>query len=431
MKNNDLNAGNIADKILQKYKFITIKDNMEVYRYSDKGVYVADSIATIKEETEQMLGNNATIYTRNEVVEHIKYQTLIERKELDKDYNIINVSNGLLNINTLELQPHTPDYYSVIQYPIIYNPNVEAVAIPKFISEIVNTNDITLIEEVFGWILMRGYPIRKAFMFVGEGANGKTMLVNLIRRFVGDMNCSTISVQDLCDNRFASSCLLNKRVNICDDLQNVSINSVGKLKMVTGDSMIFAEKKGKDSFQFVNEAKMIFTCNKVPSANNADDAYYSRWILVDYPNEFSGENEIPRIELFDRLTTDNELTGLLNIAIRAYKRIISNKYNFSRSEAISDIRNSYLKHIDGSHSNITSYASECLIIDASNVLDKQALYDNYVAYCSNKELIPQNDKVFFKKLKRIFENIQDIRPTDDNGKRVRVCSGVNFKVGGK
>jgi len=92
MKNNDLNAGNIADVILQKHKFVTIKDNMEIYRYNGKGVYIADSIATIKEETEQMLGNNATSYIRNEVVEHIKYQTLIERKELDKDINIINVN---------------------------------------------------------------------------------------------------------------------------------------------------------------------------------------------------------------------------------------------------------------------------------------------------------------------------------------------------
>ena len=43
---------------------------------------------------------------------YIIRKTYIKKEKFDSDLDIINVKNGLLNLKTGELLPHTPDYYS-------------------------------------------------------------------------------------------------------------------------------------------------------------------------------------------------------------------------------------------------------------------------------------------------------------------------------
>ena len=49
--------------------------------------------------------------------------SIIPDLDLTNDYGyILNVRNGLLNINTLELKPHSPNFVSLVQFPVDYKP---------------------------------------------------------------------------------------------------------------------------------------------------------------------------------------------------------------------------------------------------------------------------------------------------------------------
>jgi putative DNA primase/helicase len=52
-------------------------------------------------------------------------RTYHKRSEIDADINIINLKNGLYNIETDELRPHSPDYLSINQKPITFNPKAK------------------------------------------------------------------------------------------------------------------------------------------------------------------------------------------------------------------------------------------------------------------------------------------------------------------
>ena len=69
---------------------------------------------------------------RTEVINHIKARTLVDRSEFDKDPDIINVKNGLINIRTGKFKDHNPNYLSLIQLPVPYNPKARPKKIVAF-----------------------------------------------------------------------------------------------------------------------------------------------------------------------------------------------------------------------------------------------------------------------------------------------------------
>ena len=106
---------------MSKYKIKTLMDTEEIVYYKD-GIYRLGGEQIIKVGLEEIAGYSMKIQKRNEIIAHIKYRTMVNREEFDRDMNIINVKNGLLNIMTDELKPHTPEYLSFVQLPVRYDP---------------------------------------------------------------------------------------------------------------------------------------------------------------------------------------------------------------------------------------------------------------------------------------------------------------------
>ncbi|MBA3749316.1 MAG: hypothetical protein H0X03_00175 [Nitrosopumilus sp.] len=67
---------------------------------------------------------------------HIIRKTYKSRNRIDYDVNIINLRNGLYDINKNELRPHSPYYYSINQKPIVYNPKAKPKMYGKFLNQI-------------------------------------------------------------------------------------------------------------------------------------------------------------------------------------------------------------------------------------------------------------------------------------------------------
>ena len=85
-------------------------------------------------------------------------------------------------------------------------------------AELLPREVIPIIHEIAGLCLYSGNPMRKAFMFLGAGRNGKSTVLNLIRALLGKGNCSAVSIQTLSENRFAPADLFGKLANIAGDM---------------------------------------------------------------------------------------------------------------------------------------------------------------------------------------------------------------------
>jgi len=228
---------------------------------------------------------------------------------------------------------------------------------------------------------------------VGEGANGKSTFLGLVKGFLGMKNVSGKGLVDLESNRFAKASLFGKLANIYSDLSDDTLQRTGTFKMLCGGDLIEGEKKFRDSFTFVNYAKLLFSCNKLPEVYDNTDAFFRRWIIIVFPKVFKGDSCDPNI--LDKLIVPEELSGLLNIALEGLKRILEND-GFSYSKSTEETREDYIRKSDP----LAAFIMDCIEEDQSSILLKQQLYSLFAFYCRQNSLPAVNKDTFFKNISK-------------------------------
>lgn len=390
----------LAEELMREYRFITLKDTDQIYVFND-GFYQPFGEIVIKAECRKRLGKEYRKNRAAEVVDFIKASTYTSRRE--EPAYLVPLANGVLNLKTLELQPYNPDLMFFNKLPVKYDPSADCPHIKKFLREIVATEeDVQILLEVIGFCLYREYFIAKALMLVGDGSNGKSTFLNLVKAFLGKENVSSRSLQELEENRFAKADLHHKLANIYADLPDKALFRTGTFKMLTGRDLITAERKFQHSFTFENYAKLLFSANKVPEAFDDSDAFFRRWLIVVFPNQFINDKADPNI--LQKLTTPEELSGLLNLVLPALKRLLE-KGQFSLSKTTEEIREDYIRK----SSPIAAFVKDCLELDSEAFIIKKDLYNGFAEYCRIRNLPVVTQDTFFKNLPK-HVNVSDYRP---------------------
>jgi putative DNA primase/helicase len=300
-----------------------------------------------------------------------------------------------LKINTGKLIPHNPKLLSMTHIPVNYDEEATCPAIEIFLGEIVSEDDLPLLIEIFAWCLDLNSTIQRFILLVGEGANGKSTYIRLIRAFIGEPNCSSITLQALAHNRFASAELFGKFVNIYPDLPATLVKDTGTLKALTGGDAIYAERKFERGFTFINKAKLIFSANTVPRIDDESYAIWRRAIIIRFPNKFSGSDRDP--DLIDKLTTPEELSGLLNLAIDKLK-ILREQGDFSYNPNWKLTREEYTLLSDPATAFIES---ECEL-DPLEEIPKPELYKSYRKFCIESKIPVATSRGFGRTLKKKY-----------------------------
>ena len=213
-------------------------------------------------------------------------QTYHKREELDSDINIINLKNGLYNIQTGEFKEHSPKYFSITQKPIVYNP----VAIPKlygkYLQQVLYPTEIRTAIELMAYTLHKDNPFEIITKLFGYGANGKSVFTGLLTALHGTKNVSNVPLSSMLKNRFALSDLENKYINIDTELSSATIHDTAVLKKLTGKQPIRIERKNQRAYDTTLYAKLFFSANKIPETEDVSDAYFRREIIISFPNRF-------------------------------------------------------------------------------------------------------------------------------------------------
>ena len=406
----------LADEIKEKYTFKTLRDTEETWFYND-GIYHPDAETIIKEEVRTALCDGISECRANEVIFCIKTDTYIEREAMNKNKDMIHLKNGIFDLKTMALLPFSPEAISTIQIPIEYDPQADCPEIKKFFSEIILEADIPVIQELFGYTLFKGYPIQKATMLIGGGANGKSTLTALLTRFLGKNNVSSVALQDLDMNRFAIACLYNKMANIYSDLTNKSLYQTGRFKMLVGGDLISAEQKFRNTFTFVNYAKLIFSANQLPETQDDSDAFYRRWIIVNFPNVFEGEKADAKI--LEKLTTKEELSGLFNWAIEGLKRLLETG-RFSYHKNTEEIRDAY----ERLSNPLVCFIKDTVEIAPMGSITKDIFYTAFVNYCKENALPVKAKNVVGRELPKHISVSSERTKIGD--RRIAVWKGIRL-----
>lgn len=388
-----------------KYEENIIKINGILHIYKD-GIYTADST-----EIEKAMIKHIPGLTRSKRAEILSYLELIaEEKELSNvDYIVLN--NGLYNIKTDTLSDFTPDYIAKNKVPVNYNPGAYHEVMDKTLDKIAcyDKQLRKLLEEMIGYTLLRRNELGKCFILIGQGSNGKSTLLDVIKHFLGEENVSSIALEEL-GQRFKTAELYGKLANIGDDISSkyMEDNAIFK-KLVTGET-VNVERKGKDPFDFNNYSKLIFSANEIPRINDTSDGLMRRLVIVPFNAKFSKDDPDYDPFIKDKLLTDEAMEYLLNIALEGLKRVLKNR-GFTEVESVTE----EIKEYEKRNNPVVAFLDE-------NDIDGETVEETYLKYsgwCYENGLKPLSKNMFGREVKKQgFNSDSTIR--DENGKQKRI-----------
>ncbi|GGK31705.1 hypothetical protein GCM10010965_25690 [Caldalkalibacillus thermarum] len=387
-------------------------DTQQLFIYQD-GVYVPDNGDWyVKKLCQDRLGIEYRQNREAETIAYIKRSALIDTDRLNPDDGLINVRNGLLNWRSGKLLPHTHERLSTIQLPVEYHPNAKCPHIQKFLQEVMPGDAIPVVLEFLGYCLVTHTRYEKALMLTGTGANGKSVFIHLLTALVGKENAVSVPFQELADSRWKRADLQGKLVNTFADISHKAVENSGVFKAIVSGDTIDAERKGKDPFYYQPFAKLVFSANELPSSLDVSDGYFRRWLIVPFPNRFEGKKADKK--LLDKLTTPEELSGLLNLAVEGLRRLDS-QGDFSHSETVHNMVEQYRQDVD----NVTAFVNECCLVDDDAAVPKTELYEAYQAFCEENGMRPLGRNRFNRRLKEVVTGIKE-----DKNSGIRKWKGI-------
>jgi P4 family phage/plasmid primase-like protien len=430
-----VNCINMAKLIYKECEmfFKTIEDKstgkQEIYYYKD-GMYLRGGDNRIRETVDDYLDTDSSIHRKNEVVDYIKHRNIVEREDLEPPLRYINVKNGIYDLETDKLLPHSPKYFFLNQIPVEYNPEADCPQIKKFFKDVLYTEYFDVMQEIFGYCLYRRYKYHKAFLFYGGGRNGKSTTLSLLGDFIGRDNYSTRNLHSIIDNRFALADLYGQLANIGGEISGNTLNDTTQFKHITGDDVVTAEPKYRSSFNFRNYAKLIFNSNHIPySRFDKSKAFFDRWIILVFPETFDLDDSRTDPNISEKITTKEELEGLLIWSIQGLKRLLkTDRFSYLEDEDESEIGERYELLAKPEKRFIVDY----IMLSPGNNLVTDEVYEEYESWCEKRRYPVLTKSSFSRGMKRYMQDKEkkincDINTSSINGKTTRVYTNVVWK----
>jgi len=295
----------------------------QLYRY--RGGAFREDEAGIRKEIRKRLGGAFKPNRAEDVMKTIAVDTAVQPERLNLP-GIVNFKNGMLDLKTGELQPHSPYRLSSVQFKAIYDSKAEAPCVERFLKEILLEEDVLRIFEMVGYAMDASANFHSAFLLVGGGNNGKSTLLKVIEKLFGSENLCTVGLQTLEDVQWAPARLFGKSANVVADMELSVLKTAAIFKAAVAGDRISGERKFKPNFEFEPTTTHILSMNELPPNFDRTDGFYRRLEIIDFPFQFVDEPSKPtekkarsQKELIDELTTERELNGFASLAIYFYR----------------------------------------------------------------------------------------------------------------
>jgi P4 family phage/plasmid primase-like protien len=407
-------------KILSSHHFVTVEESKEILYYNN-GIYEKGGDILIETELETHYGYQLKLNDIKEINAHIMRRTYMKFEEFDKDFNIINVKNGLYLINEDKLVQHDPNYYSINQKPIVYNPLARPKLFGKFLSEVLYSTDIRTGVEMMAYTFSRNNLFEIYCILIGSGSNGKNVFTGILSYLHGMKNISNVSLTSITKERFALADLENKDVNIDTEMLNGVITDISTLKKLTGKQPIRIERKNKDAYDVILHVKLFFSANKIPSIDDDSDARFRREIILSFPYQFEeGVNADPN--KLGKLTTEEEMSGIFNIIMKALRNIQKTNRIHVNQKTIQERRENH-ELVTNTVKAFTENAVSISIYGEDYVI-KENLHQAYLRFCKFYRLPIENKVKFGKSLKKIYPSLEEGR--DSSEERNTTWKGIRL-----
>ncbi|MFB6254195.1 MAG: phage/plasmid primase, P4 family [Halobacteriaceae archaeon] len=360
-----------------------LEPDNELYVCED-GVWIPEGENELRKYARQALGHEFNATVVNELTEEvIATPPYSHRESFGAPSWTIAVANGLLDLEALfedddaALRSLEPEDTVMHQINTEYDPDAECPRFRETLHDNARAEDIPKLQEYAGYLLYHwGQPFKKAMMLVGPRDSGKSTFTRIMRELVGQDNVASESLYDLISTRWGTANLYNKMANIRNEVTPDELSYPQRFKEITGgEEQVSAEFKGEDKFEFVVTQKFLFSTNEVPTIDDADNAFYDRWLIATFPETIPPADQDSSL---DEYIIENELSGVLNWALEGLERLLDQS-SFTNERDLSgkrEIWESYGGSIEQFKAEVIDFTG-----DKKDSVPKADVYAVYAAFC--------------------------------------------------
>lgn len=379
-----------------------VKINGQLHLYQD-GVY-QDGFGKIEGEMIKHIPD-LTQAKRREVLSYLDIS--IPNNTKPSSANYIAFRNGVYDIDSEEFEGFSPDLVITNKINFDYNPGAYSEIVDRMLDKLaVGDQSVRmLLEEVIGYAFYRRNELRKAFILIGDKANGKSTYLDMIKNLLGDENTSALDLKELGD-RFKTAELFGKLANIGDDIGDEFIANPAVFKKVVSGDRVNAERKGQDPFDFNNYSKMLFSANSIPRIKDKSGAVMDRLIIVPFEAKFSKNDPDFDPYIKYKLRSNECMEYLIQLGLNGLKRVLSNR-GFTISEKVER----EIREYEENNNPVLLFFNEVPIDDIINQPTK-SIYKRYSEFCLANNFQPMSNVEFSKQVKKQY-------PVDITLKRVK------------
>ena len=394
-----------AKYLINEYNILKINNQLHIYK---DGVYVPGLVHIENKMIGEIEG--LTKSKRTEVISWMEVK--LENIYNTRDSNLIAFKNGIYDIANNKFMDFKPDMVITNKINYNYNPNAESSIVDNLLDRLsVSDPDVrSLLEESIGYCFYRRNELGKAFILTGDGANGKSTFLDMIKTLLGEDNVSSLDLGELGD-RFKTAELFGKLANIGDDIGDEFIaNPAIFKKLVTGERTS-VERKGKDPFEFNNYSKMLFSANSMPRIKDKTGAVQRRLVIVPFEAKFTASDADYDPYIKYKLRSESAMEYLILLGINGLKRVLENRKFTEPSKVAKELR-----EYEESNNPIIGFINE-YENDIANQTTND-VYKNYTEYCLSNGMNPMSKIEFSKQVKKRLN--LEITDRKISGKKYRI-----------
>jgi putative DNA primase/helicase len=316
-----------------------LRSKGQFWRWDPCGIWVPCSADFVKQRAQKVISDAGRAISSTlvkAVTDVLGNDVHREEHEFNQgDAESVNLENGELVLSDGEwrLEPHQPDRFHTMQVPIAYDPSARAPQFEAFLAETFAgamdcADKIACVLEMMGYTLMRHARHEKFVILIGDGANGKSVLLGVIAALCGRENVAAVQPSQF-DNRFQRGYLHMKLANIVGELRMGEVLPDAELKSIVSGEPSTVELKHKNPFTLRPYATCWFGTNHMPIMRDHSSATVRRAIVLKF-NRTIPPNQRDT-GLLQRLIA--EAPGILNLILAAYAKASSRGFTMPSSAA--------------------------------------------------------------------------------------------------
>jgi putative DNA primase/helicase len=341
---------------------------------------------------------------------------------------IVALTNGLLDIASRQLLPHSPLYFGQVSVAFPYDP---AASEPRKFLDFLDAlwpddpEAIDLVGEMYGYIISGRTDLHKICMLVGPTRGGKGTLARLLQTLIGKQNACGPTLSSL-GTEFGLGPLLGKSLAVISDVRFAGKNSevaVERLLSISGEDTITVNRKYREQWTGKLPTRFLILSNLLPKLTDASNAIIGRIVLATSKLSWLGREDY---QLENKIRS-SDMPGILNFSLEGLRRLtIDNDNQFTRLQSSEDA----VTTLRDLASPVAAFVRERCKLGSAEENDVDELYKAFKQWADTNEYLKMDKGHFGRDLRAACPSVKKTRPRDGTRRRF-VYAGITLRPVGE